>query len=124
MVALALAPRAEPYWAAPLGINQSLGYRKIDRERGSWIARRKENARPRYRALGAATVPSASSRLVRQPTNGSRTAIGGLPVTRTSLVAATDHVRRLCAGSRRRQGGDNQIGTVLKQFGRHGMDQR
>jgi integrase len=54
-VRAALAPRAEPYWAAPLGINQSLGYRKIDRERGSWIARRKENGRPRYRALGAAT---------------------------------------------------------------------
>jgi integrase len=54
-VRAALAPRAEPYWAVPLGINQSLGYRKIDEERGSWIARRKDNGRNRYRSLGAVT---------------------------------------------------------------------
>jgi len=53
-VRAALAPRRESYWAPPLGTNQSLGFRKIDHERGSWIARRKENGRPRYRALGAA----------------------------------------------------------------------
>jgi integrase len=51
----ALEPRREPYWAPPLGLNQSLGYRKIDAERGSWIARKKESDRKQYRALGPET---------------------------------------------------------------------
>ena len=47
-----LAPRREPYWAPSLGLNQSMGYRKIDAERGSWVARRKESGRKSYKALG------------------------------------------------------------------------
>jgi integrase len=50
-----LNPRREPYWGPPLGLNQSLGYRKIDAERGSWVARRKENGSKTYRALGSET---------------------------------------------------------------------
>jgi integrase len=51
----ALEPRPEPHWGPPLGLNQSLGYRKIDADRGSWIARRKENGRSKYKALGPET---------------------------------------------------------------------
>jgi hypothetical protein len=39
-----LPPRAEPYWATPLGINQSIGFRKtgaIGTDEGTWIARRR-----------------------------------------------------------------------------------
>jgi integrase len=54
-VRTALAPRREPYWAPPLGLNQSMGYRKIDADRGSWVARRKENGRKTYKALGPET---------------------------------------------------------------------
>ena len=50
-----LAPRREPYWAPSLGINQSLGFRKIDDERGSWVARRKVDGRCQYKALGPET---------------------------------------------------------------------
>src|SRR5208337_1291343 len=55
-VRTALEPRREPYWAPPLGLNQSMGYRKIDAERGSWVARRKENGRKTYKALGPETA--------------------------------------------------------------------
>ncbi len=48
-----LAPRAEPFWAVPLKPNQSIGYRKIDDARGSWIARYKADGRKSYKALGA-----------------------------------------------------------------------
>jgi integrase len=54
-VRAALRPRAEPYWAVPLGLNQSLGFRKIGAERGSWVARIKQNGRSRYKALGPST---------------------------------------------------------------------
>jgi integrase len=54
-VRTALEPRREPYWAPPLGLNQSLGYRKISADRGSWIARRKEGGRSKYKALGPET---------------------------------------------------------------------
>jgi integrase len=50
-----LSPRHEPYWGPPLGTNQSLGYCKIDAERGSWRARVKEAGRCKYKALGADT---------------------------------------------------------------------
>lgn len=50
-----LDPRREPYWAPPLGLNQSLGYRKIGPGRGSWVARRKEGGKSRYKALGPET---------------------------------------------------------------------
>jgi integrase len=49
----ALPPRREPYWGAPIGRGQVIGYRKIDAARGSWIARkRNETGRKVYRALG------------------------------------------------------------------------
>jgi len=54
-VRAALRPRNEPFWAAPLGTNQSLGYRKIDATRGAWIARRKKDGARTYKALGAET---------------------------------------------------------------------
>lgn len=54
-VRTALKPRREPYWAPPLGLNQSLGYRKWDDGRGSWVARRKESDRKTYKALGPET---------------------------------------------------------------------
>jgi integrase len=41
-----LPPRAEPYWATPLGINQSIGFRKtgaIGTDEGTWIARRRKD---------------------------------------------------------------------------------
>ena len=50
-----LAPRNEPYWAPALAPNCHLGFRKIDAERGSWIARHKEAGAREYKALGACT---------------------------------------------------------------------
>lgn len=53
----ALDARREPYWAAPIAPGRFLGFRKIDAERGSWIARaRTEDDRQQYRALGALTA--------------------------------------------------------------------
>lgn len=54
-VRTALEPRREPYWAPPLGLNQSMGYRKSADGRGSWVARRKEGDRKTYKALGPET---------------------------------------------------------------------
>jgi site-specific recombinase XerD len=53
----ALAPRPEPYWAAPSARGLFLGYRKIDGERGSWVARLRdeETAKQIYHALGQET---------------------------------------------------------------------
>jgi site-specific recombinase XerD len=49
-----LATRREPYWAAPLAPGRFVGFRKIDAERGSWIARaRGEDGKQVYSALGA-----------------------------------------------------------------------
>ena len=49
-------PRREPYWAAPLAPGRYIGFRTIDAERGSWIARaRSENGPQQYNALGALT---------------------------------------------------------------------
>jgi integrase len=48
-----LAERQEPFWAPPLGTNQSLGYRQ--KGGGSWIARFKESGKYRYKALGPCT---------------------------------------------------------------------
>jgi len=49
----ALQPRREPYWAAPIARGRYIGFRKIDAQRGSWIARlRDESGAQRYRALG------------------------------------------------------------------------
>jgi integrase len=57
----AIEPRHEPYWGAPLGKGQVLGFRKIAATTGTWIARmRDESGRKVYRALGAALVPSGS----------------------------------------------------------------
>lgn len=51
-----LAPRREPYWAAPLEPGRFIGFRKIDSARGSWVARaRTEDGAQRYNALGALT---------------------------------------------------------------------
>jgi len=52
-VRAALKPRREPYWGVPLELNRSLGYRKIDAQRGSWVARRKDEGKCSYKALGA-----------------------------------------------------------------------
>lgn len=53
-----LAPRREPYWAAPLAPGRFLGFRKIDAQRGSWIARARneEGGGQRYNALGELTA--------------------------------------------------------------------
>lgn len=49
----ALKPRREPYWGAPLGRGRVLGYRKIDADTGSWVARmRDEHNRKVYQRLG------------------------------------------------------------------------
>ncbi len=48
-----LQPRREPYWGAPLGRGQVIGFRKIDANRGSWIARkRNETGHKVYKSLG------------------------------------------------------------------------
>lgn len=50
----ALKPRREPYWAAPIAQGRFLGFRKIDEQRGSWVARLRDDAGAQhYRALGA-----------------------------------------------------------------------
>lgn len=55
----ALSPRREPYWSR-VKANCSVGFRKIDAERGSWIARRLNRDRTKlYRALGDATAEFA-----------------------------------------------------------------
>lgn len=48
-----LPPRREPYWAAPIDRGRSLGYRKIDKDRGTWIARARdpETGKQQYYAL-------------------------------------------------------------------------
>ena len=52
----ALPPRREPYWGAPLARGKALGFRKIDAETGSWVARmRSETGHKVYRALGFVT---------------------------------------------------------------------
>lgn len=49
----ALAPRREPYWAAPIARGKFVGFRKIDVDEGTWIARlRDEAGRQVYRSLG------------------------------------------------------------------------
>lgn len=57
-----LAPRREPYWGPPLADDLTLGFRKIDAERGTWIARKRKEMRPErgegryaYKSLGAVT---------------------------------------------------------------------
>jgi integrase len=49
----ALPPRREPYWAAPVERGRSVGYRKIDKDRGTWIARARdpETGKQQYHAL-------------------------------------------------------------------------
>jgi integrase len=52
-VRAALKPRREPYWGPMLAKGRTVGFRKIDDERGSWIARlRDEHGVDRYKALG------------------------------------------------------------------------
>jgi integrase len=56
-----LAPRSEPYWGARLGPGRYIGLRKIDGQRGSWIARYRDEASAdgrraqHYKSLGDAT---------------------------------------------------------------------
>jgi site-specific recombinase XerD len=57
-----LTPRREPYWGPPLADDLTLGFRKIDAARGTWIARKRKDTKPgrgegryAYRALGAAS---------------------------------------------------------------------
>src|ERR1700733_9944424 len=49
----ALEPRREPFWGVAIDRGRSLGYRKIDKERGTWIARARdpETGKQRYQAL-------------------------------------------------------------------------
>jgi integrase len=55
-VRTSLEPRREPYWGAPLGRGRVLGYRKISKGAGSWIARmRTETGQKAYKALGFET---------------------------------------------------------------------
>lgn len=52
----ALTPRREPYWGAPLGKGRVLGFRKLDANTGSWIARMRDEAnRKVYQKLGLDT---------------------------------------------------------------------
>jgi len=52
----ALAPRREPCWGAPLGKGRVLGFRKLDINTGSWIARmRDESNRKVYQNLALDT---------------------------------------------------------------------
>jgi integrase len=54
-VRMALQPRREPYWGAPLGRGRVMGFRKINANTGSWVARmRNETGHKVYRALGYA----------------------------------------------------------------------
>ncbi len=48
-----LKARREPYWAAPLSPGRYLGFRKIDSQRGTWIARARDRdtGRQQYQAL-------------------------------------------------------------------------
>ena len=53
-VRAALKPRREPYWGALLAQGRYLGFRKIDEQRGSWVARLRDDAGiQHYKALGA-----------------------------------------------------------------------
>jgi integrase len=51
----ALPVRREPYWGPPLAQGRHLGYRKIDAERGTWIARLWLDGKQVYRSLGPMT---------------------------------------------------------------------
>jgi hypothetical protein len=52
-----LEPRREPYWATQLRAGRFVGFRKIDAQRGSWIARARDEdtGKQRYQALGELT---------------------------------------------------------------------
>jgi integrase len=57
-----LEPRREPYWGPPLAHDLTLGFRKIDAERGTWIARKRKDSNPgrgegryAYKSLGLVT---------------------------------------------------------------------
>src|ERR1700684_2156696 len=53
----ALAPRREPYWAAPLSRGRFVGFRKIDMLRATWIARfRDEAGQQKYKSIGIVTT--------------------------------------------------------------------
>ena len=48
-----LKPRREPYWGAPIARGEFIGFRKLDAESGTWIARmRNEGGHQVYRSLG------------------------------------------------------------------------
>jgi integrase len=53
-----VAPRREPHRGAPLARGPYVGFRKIDAERGSWIARRfdEETRKHSYKSVGWASV--------------------------------------------------------------------
>jgi integrase len=57
-----LDPRREPYWGSPLADDLTLGFRKIDDARGTWIARKRKDSKPgrgegryAYKSLGLVT---------------------------------------------------------------------
>lgn len=49
-----LTPRREPYWGAPLEAGRYLGFRKLNHEVGTWVARARDpdTGRQRYRGIG------------------------------------------------------------------------
>ena len=65
-VRAALRPRREPYWESPMGSYQHLGYRKIDSQRGAWIARRydPDTSERKYKQVG--TEPGTDYAQARQ----------------------------------------------------------
>jgi integrase len=51
----ALSARREPYWGPPIAKGQHVGYRKIDADTGTWIARLYVDGAQTYHKLGQAT---------------------------------------------------------------------
>src|SRR5882762_8991999 len=51
----ACAARREPYWGPPLGEGKSLGFRKIDANRGRWIAKLRNHTGHHSRVVGDLT---------------------------------------------------------------------
>lgn len=63
----ALAPRREPHWGPPLAPGRFVGFRKIDTQRGTWIARaRDEDGRQKYQALKDATDYDAARKAAQE----------------------------------------------------------
>lgn len=64
----ALAPRREPYWAAPLAPGRFIGYRVINGKPGSWIARARDadTGKQQYNALRGSDDWDAACKAARE----------------------------------------------------------